>query len=151
MAYLTDGFKALIQFADYPTVKFKEVTVTPPSMIGGGENDFTNMRNEEFRTKNPKKLKSMGNMSFTAHYDPQVYDSGQVFEMINVNQLISVIFPDGSAASFWGWLDEFTPNEMTEGAPPTASGTIIASNLNASGEETAPVYFESSASGSPAS
>ena len=40
----------------------------------------------------------------------------------------------------YGWLDSFIPNAAVEGEQPTAQCTIIPSNQNASGTETAPVY-----------
>lgn len=63
MPRLDDGFSTTIEFADLPAVKFYEKTVTPPSIIGGGENDTTTMHNVAWRTKAPKKLKSLDNAS----------------------------------------------------------------------------------------
>jgi len=142
--YLQDGHSTTITFADFTSVKFKETSVTPPGISGGGANEFTNMRNVEWRTKAPKKLKSMEDMQATVQYDPEVYGSGSgidgITEMINVNQLITVNFSDGSSVAFWGWLDSFTPDAAEEGSPPTASITIICSNINASQVETPPIY-----------
>jgi hypothetical protein len=145
---LQDGHSTIISFANDPAVKFKEVGVTPPGISGGGANDFTNMRNVTWRTKAPKKLKSMDDMSGEVQYDPAVYDSGSgangVVDMINVNQLITVTFPDGDTVAFWGWLDNFAPNQAQEGEPPTANITVICSNINGSGVETAPVHTAAS-------
>jgi hypothetical protein len=138
MARIDDGYQTLIAFADNPSVKFWEKEVTPPGMSGGGSNDTTTMHNTTYRTFAPKQLKTMSESSFTAAYDPEVYQS--VISMIGDNQLITITFPDGSTLAFWGWLDEFTPNALVEGEQPTAECTIIPSNQNASGVETAPVY-----------
>lgn len=138
MARIDDGFQTTVSFADNPTVKFYEKTVTPPGMDGGGANDTTTMRNSTLRTKAPKKLKSMTDMTMTAAYDPEVYSS--VWAMINQNQLITVNFPDGSDIQFWGWLDKFMPGEIREGEQPTATVTVVCSNQNDSGAEVAPVY-----------
>jgi hypothetical protein len=51
-----------------------------------------------------------------------------------------VYFPDGDQYEFWGWLNEFKPNEHTEGSQPDASCTIIPSNQNNSLVEVAPVH-----------
>jgi len=48
-------------------------------------------------------------------------------------------FPDGATLAFWGWLDEFTPGAAVEGEQPEADITVICSNQNDSGVETAPV------------
>lgn len=138
MARIDDGFSTTISFADNPTVLFYEKTVTPPGLQGGGANDTTTMRNTTWRTMAPKKLKTMSEASSKVSYDPAVYSD--VLTMIQNNQLITINFPDGSTLEFYGWLDEFTPDEVQEGSQPTATIKIIPSNQNDSGVETAPVY-----------
>lgn len=135
MGRMDDGYQTLISIGG---TNFWEKSVTPPSIEGGGEVDTTTMHNVTWRTKNPKKLKTMGECSFTAAYDPAVYDS--IVGLINSNQLITVTFPDGSTVAFWGWLDSFTPGESVEGEQPTADCTIICSNQNADGDEVTPVF-----------
>ena len=143
MAIINDGHATTIAFAESAsgvllTTFLKEKTVTPPGVSGGGENDTSTMRNSEWRTKQPKSLKTLTNSSFDAAYDPAVLD--EIMETVNVNQQITITFPDGSTWTFWGWLDEFTPNANEEGAQPTAGVIIIPSNQDAAGAEIAPVY-----------
>lgn len=140
MARIDDGFSTTISFADNPSVLFYEKTVTPPGMDGGGPNDTTTMRNTSLRTKAPKQLKTMTQMTAVVSYDPEVFDPTEVWAMINENQLITIDFPDGSSLDFWGWLDKFMPGEVQEGEQPTATITIECSNQNDSGVETAPVF-----------
>lgn len=135
---LDDGYQTLISFAEDPTVNFWEKSVTPPGMDGGGPTATTTMHNDQLRTFAPKFLITMTEGSMVAAYDPVVYQ--EVLAMINVNQLITVTFPDGSTVQFWGWLDKFIPNEHTEGEQPTANVTIQPSNQNDSGVETLPAY-----------
>lgn len=135
MPRLDDGFKTLISLGG---TNLWEKSVTPPAMEGGGEVDTTTMRNTNWRTKNPKKLKTMGESSFTAAYDPAAYNT--LLAQVNVNQLITVTFPNNATLRFWGWLDSFAPGELVEGEQPTADCTIICSNQNASGVEVAPLY-----------
>jgi len=135
---IDDGFSTTMAFAEEPSVLFWEKEVTPPGVEGGGANDTTTMRNTAFRTKAPKKLKSMSDSTITAAYDPAVYD--QIWTMLNVNQLITLTFADGSTLAFWGWIDDFKPGAAKEGEQPTAELTIICSNQNDSLVETAPVY-----------
>lgn len=137
MARLDDGYQTLISFAADPTVLFYEKAVTPPGVDGGGEVDTTTMLNATYRTKNPKALITMSPASMTVAYDPATY--AEVLALVNVNNLITVTFPDGSTLAFWGWLNTFTPGEHVEGEQPTAEIEIIPSNQNASGVETAPV------------
>lgn len=143
MSRIDDGFATTMSFALAPTVKFYEKEVTPPSITGGGANDTTTMRNTAWRTMAPKKLKSLGEAKLSAAYDPAVYTD--ILSMIQVNQLITITFPDGSTYSFYGWVDEFAPGSIKEGAQPTADVKIICSNQNESGEETAPIYTAASA------
>lgn len=136
MPRLDDGFSTLVTFANFPSVEFYEKGVTPPSVEGGGENDTTTMQNTAWRTRAPKKLKTLGEMGLTVAYAPEAYSD--VVSMVNVNQLITVTFSDGGTLVFWGWLDSFVPGEIVEGEQPEAEVNIIASNQNASGAETAP-------------
>jgi hypothetical protein len=138
MNRVDDGFSTTITFADNPTVKFYEKGVTPPSIEGGGANDTTTMLNTTWRTRAPKKLKTLGEMSMTAAYDPEVYDD--IVGMINNNQLVTVNFPDGETLAFYGWVDNFAPGEIVEGEQPEAEVTIICSNQNDSGVETPPTF-----------
>jgi hypothetical protein len=91
-------------------------------------------------------------MSGTAAYDTAIYDETDgMLAYIGVNQQIRITYPDGSTVVFWGWLDEFTPDSITEGEQPTASFTIIASNHNGTdkttGVETPPKYTAPTATG----
>lgn len=135
---IDDGHSTLVGFAGAPTIKLWEKEVTPPGVSGGGPTDTTTMRNEEWRTQSPKKLKTLTESSLVVAYDPAVYND--IVDQVNVNQLITITFPDGDTLAFWGWLDEFQPNALVEGEQPTAEVTIQPSNQNDSLEETAPVH-----------
>jgi len=135
---LDDGYQTLVSFASDPTVLFYEKTVTPPGVDGGGETDTTTMLNTVWRTRNPKALITLSNGSMVVAYDPACFP--EIIALVNVNNLITITFPDGDTLAFWGWLDSFTPGEHTEGEQPTAEITIVPSNQNASGVETAPVH-----------
>lgn len=138
---MDDGFSTTMTFAEDATVKFYEKEVTPPSVEAGGENDTTTMLNTTWRTKAPKKLKTLGDAGLTVAYDPAVYDD--VIAMIGVNQKITIKFPDDSTLKFYGWIDVFTPNSIVEGEQPTADVTIVCGNQSTSGGEAAPLYSAS--------
>lgn len=135
---IDDGYQTLVSFAADPTVLFFEKTVTPPGIDGGGEVDTTTMLNTTWRTRNPKALITLSNASMTVAYDPAVFP--EIINLVNVNNLITVTFPDGDTLAFFGWLNTFTPGDNVEGEQPTADIEIIPSNQNASGDETAPVH-----------
>lgn len=137
MAIINDGFSTIITLTGAGVV-FKEKEVTPPGVDGGGENDTTTMRNTTWRTRQPKKLKTLEKMSCMAAYDTSWYTT--IVAEINVNQVISVTFADGSSLTFFGWLNKFTPNTVKEGEQPTAEIEIIASNQDDAGTEQPPIY-----------
>lgn len=141
MGIINDGHPTKISFsasASGVTLFMKEKEVTPPGISMGGENDTTTMHNVTWRTKAPKQLKTLTPASFSAAYDPEIYT--ELLDLIGVNQLITITFANSSTVAFWGWLDEFTPGNVVEGEQPVADVTIIPSNQNGSGVETAPVY-----------
>ena len=121
----------------------QEVSISPPAVVGGGSLDVTTHRNGNYRTKAPKKLKDLGEVSFTAIYDPSEYNTTGIGK-VNVNQQITVTFPDTSTLVFYGFVDSFTPGELTPGELPTVEVTIVVTNQDGAGTtggtETAPVY-----------
>jgi len=141
MAILEDGHSTLITLENLPNIELCEKTVKPPGISGGGSNDLTSMKNNEWRTFAAKKLKTLTEASATVFYDPIVYESGRLPAQINVNQKITVTFSDGSKVEFYGWLDTFEPDDVEEGAPPEATVTFIPSNRNLAGDEIAPLYI----------
>lgn len=135
---IDDGHSTIITLTSPSTVKLYEKEVTPPGIDGGGANPTTTMRNTTWRTMAPKKLKTLDEISIVASFATDVYQD--LVGAVNVNQLVTVTFPDGSTLAVWCWLNIFKPNRFVEGEQPTAQVTFICSNQNASGVETAPVY-----------
>ena len=138
MSFIQDGFSTVITFASSTSVYFKEKAVQPPGVDGGGAIDVTTMRNTSWKTKLPKQLLDMSDASFSVQYDPHVYSD--IVNMIGTNQLITITFPDAHYIRFWGFLDSFKPSANKIGEEPTAECVIVASNMNGSQVETAPVY-----------
>jgi len=143
MSRIDDGHGTTIAFGDQPSgtgpgITFWEKELTPPGMDAGGANDTTTLRNTLYRTRAPKQLITLTEMTLTVSYDPSFYDD--ILGMIKDNQLITITFPDTHTVAFWGWLDKFVPGPIGEGSQPTADVTIVPSNQNESGVETAPVY-----------
>jgi hypothetical protein len=137
---IDDGWQTLITLANAPSIKLYEKSVTPPGIMMGGPNDTTTMRNLVWRTRAPKKLKTMDDLTFEAAYDPAVYPD--IVDQIGVVQEVTVKFPDDSTLVFWGWIDTFKPNAIVEGSQPTASCTIVCGNQDEDGVETDPVFTD---------
>jgi hypothetical protein len=140
MSRIDDGHQTLLEFsaATSGVTVFWEKEITPPGVSGNGENDTSTMRNAVYRTKAPKSLKTLTPGSFVVAYDPAILD--EMIAMVQVNQQITITYPDLSTWVFWGFIDEFTPNALVEGEQPTANITVIPSNQDAAGDEIAPVY-----------
>jgi hypothetical protein len=141
MSYLSDGFPTLIRFSKNPAVLLKEREVQPPDLDGGGEIDTTTMRNNTWRSKQPKSLITAGDSTLQVSYDPKLYSD--ILFMINKNQSITIRFSDGSGIQFYGWIDKFTPASLKEGEFPMAEVKIHCSNTNDAGAEVGPIYIQS--------
>jgi hypothetical protein len=137
---MDDGFSTIITLENIPDIKLFEKEVTPPGMTSGGAIDTTTMRNVAWRTAAPRQLKSLTQAQATVAYATEAIPL--IFAQIGVIQMVTITFPDGSTLAFYGWLEEFTPSNHTEGEQPTAAITIQVGNRNAAGEEVAPDYTE---------
>jgi hypothetical protein len=136
---MDDGFPTTLTLSLNPTVKFWEKEITPPSLQGGGANRTTTMRNTRVHTKAPRKLLDVGDVAMVCAYDPAIYD--EALDMLQVNQLAWITWPDGSALKIWGWLDEWTPSALTtEGEQPESDLVFIVSNQDDNGDEVLPEY-----------
>jgi hypothetical protein len=135
---LIDGFSTIFTIQNLPLVKLYEKEMTPPSISGGGPIDVTNMRSIGWRTNAPKQLKTMGQASASCAYATEAID--EIIEQLQVNQTITITFPDTSTITYWGWIDSFTPSAHKEGDQPTAAVVFHPSLRNVNGVETAPVY-----------
>ncbi len=122
----------------------QEITISPPSIGSGGEIEVSSMDNDNWRSKAPKKLHECGEVSFSALYDPA--EIGTYLAGVGVNKLIKITFANGDTLKFYGWVDSFSPSEISEGEAPTVDLTIIVSNQDGgvavgyAGDETAPVW-----------
>lgn len=132
-----DGLSTTITFAS-GAVSLKMVGITPPPVQGGGSKEMTNLDNTAWRTFLPKILKTLGSLSLSVQYDETAYTD--VVAQVNVNQAITVTFPNGATLVFWGWIDEFTPGESVEGEDPVGSVTVIPSNVDGANAEIAPAF-----------
>tara|TARA_R110000851_G_scaffold46656_6_gene113573 strand:+ start:2061 stop:2498 length:438 start_codon:yes stop_codon:yes gene_type:complete len=136
---VVDGHATTISLG---SADLQEVSISPPSISSGGEIDTTSMSNAAWRTKAPKQLHELGEVSFSALYDPAKI--GTYLAGVGLNQSIVITFADATTLTFYGWVDSFSPSEISEGELPTVDVTIVVSNQNGSGTvpgaETAPVY-----------
>ena len=138
---LKDGYQTLIAMSLDADISFWEKTVQPPGLDGGDEIDITTMHNDTLRTRAPRSLATMTNMQSTVAYDPRLFD--QILAVLNVEQTFTVIFPNGDKLSFYGFLKNFEPQEVSEGEQPEANITIVPTNRDPdTGAETNYLYTE---------
>ncbi len=140
MSFINDGYRTLVNFVDTDiSLVVKEKAVTPPGMDGGDLVDITTMRNDVWRTRNPRYLVTLTEFTFTAAYDPVIYTT--LLSALNFIQLVVVTFPDNSTLEFYGWLQKVIPGENVEGTQPIITCTVTPANQDGvSGNEIAPLY-----------
>ena len=136
---LGDGYRTSITLSLAPTIALWVKSVTPPGLEGDEPNDTTTMENDKYRTKSPRALQTMTDMTYTCAWDPIVYST--IDDYINISQTITITFPDRSTVCFYGIVRSFMPGELVEGTQPEATVTITPTNQDPTTcEEEGPVY-----------
>ena len=136
---LGDGYRTLVSITSDRNIELWEVSVTPPSLEGDEPVDTSTMHNDRYRTKAPRGLVTLNDFTFTCNYDPVAYSS--ISAIINVATTITIYFPDGSSLCFYGFVRTFAPDSLEEGTVPTATVTIVPTNMDPTNcVEAAPVY-----------
>ena len=88
-----------------------------------------------------RSLKTLTPVSTTATYDPDVYN--EIESAINVETTITVTFADGSTIAFFGYLQNFEANEVSEGEDPECTITFQPTNWDpAANVEAGPTVVE---------
>lgn len=134
---LDDGFSTLVTFATDTEVELWEKTVKPPGVDGGEPISTSTMHNTKYHTSALRTLMKLTDGSFTCAYDPAVYTA--IVALINVDDTITITFPDATHVSFYGGLTKFEPSEHQEGEQPEASCTFVINSYDATAGETAPL------------
>jgi hypothetical protein len=143
-----DGFKALITIALDPDIEFWETSITPPGYDGGDPVDTTTQHNNTVRTKAPRDLIDMTDMTSVGLFNPTIYTS--IRAVINKPTTITILWPDLSTLAFYGFVRVFAPGDLTEGGRMEGTITITITNQDpATGAEELPVYATPPAGGAP--
>lgn len=127
MPILRDGYRTLATITG-SAISWEIISATLPALQGGGAIDQTTMANNNWRTAWGKTLKTFGTITLRVAYDMAVYT--QIRDIIGVNKHIVLTAPDGAQLTFYGFVDNFTPEENREGERPEATVEIIPTNLS---------------------
>lgn len=125
---LPDGYRALITFEDDPDISFWEKDVKPVGIDGGELIPQTTMHNDTVETFYPQSLYRLTDGTSKCAYDPAVIT--QIMAIINVNQVITVRYRDGTTDAFWGCLRMFERDALQKGTQPEATVTFSPTNMD---------------------
>jgi len=138
---LEEGFSATLAMENLTTISFWEKTMGAPAIEGGDPIDQSTMHNTTWMTQLPPTLLKLESFTLTAAYDPNLIS--QAIAQKNVNQTLTVTWPDGSTLSFYGWLRKTEFADMSHGTLPEVTITLEASNIDPTTmTEEAPVYVD---------
>lgn len=134
--FLKNGFSSKITFAARPDIEFWEKAVTPMGFDGGESVDDSTMFNNHYQIQTPRGLATATPTRALVAYDPMLFANEiqaadhEIEGLINEFDTITILFPNNDTLSFYGFLAEFTPNEILDGTQPTAMITIIVTNFD---------------------
>lgn len=137
---LTDGYPVKFTLARYPAIKFKEVSLQPPGIKGDTPMEMTDQFNTLVRTKAFRKLLEITEIKGTASLDTGAWP--QAFQAVNINDVGTFWWPDGSSTAIWGALTDFQPKTQESGKKPEVDFTFTPSNRDNAGAEQVPVHTE---------
>lgn len=141
---LRNGYRCVLVFNDEPTAPIWPVSVTPPSLSGPPAIDTSTMLNDDWATRAPGALVTLGDFTFTANYATPIYTT--ILDILNVEGTYTIFFPDGAKLAFYAALINFVPDALVNGTMPLATCTMVATNTDpATGGEEPPVYIAASA------
>jgi len=137
---LDEGFSAKLAVENILTMSLWELTTGAPAIEGGDPIPQSTMHNTTWHTQLPPTLKKLEPFTLTCGYDPNVLS--QIIAQCNVNQTLTVSWPDGSTLAFFGWIRKFEAADQSEGTLPEGTLTLEVSNSDPAnaGTEAGPVY-----------
>jgi hypothetical protein len=123
---IPDGQGIFITFASNPDLLFWEKSAKPPGYDGGDAIDITDSFNVRKKTKAPRTLVDSTDMEVTGFWEP-----GSLVEieaLLNVEDVITVTYPDGSKDYFYGFARVWESEDVAEGEPVMGTLTITESD-----------------------
>lgn len=147
--WVPNGYRCLISFQANANIYLAQKGTKPPGIDGGPKIDNTTFNNNQVKTYAPQALYELTDPTIKCAYDPAVIP--QIIApgsgLINANTLVTCTFPNGGHIDFYGYLQKIDFAELVSGTQPEADVTIVCTNRDANGNESAPTY--TAPSGSP--
>lgn len=141
-ARLLDGYRCLSALSAQPNASFWEIGITPPGLDGGDAIDTSTMHNDIYRTASSRALKTLTASTIRGAYDPRIYTTF-ISLINNENNTVTTHFPNGDSLAYYGFLQNFEPDELVEGEMPEASFTVTPTNQDpTTGAEESPVLTQ---------
>ena len=133
------GHGTLITLENDPNIELWEISITPPAVRLGDPVNANSHANDTYGQVAPRTLKKIDKVRAVVGYKTDSYSA--IIAQLGVNQQITITFPDGKNFSFWGFLNDFEPEEFSSGEMPEATIVIYPSNRDDSDptEEEGPV------------
>ena len=140
---IDQGYQVLIGLSNSLAVNFWEISVKPPGIDGGDAIDTSTQFNTAVHTSRARFLKKITDAGAKVQFDADCLSS--CYAQVNVEQVITIFFPDGDRYTFFGYLKSFMPGDMAEGAKPEADIVIVVTNWDyINGVEAVPVFSAAS-------
>ena len=126
---LKDGFKSFFTFASTPQFSIWETEVTPLGATMGEKINTTTMHNDTVVTYAAGQLIDFTDAQCVGAYDPKVLTQG-VNSVLGVEQSVTTTYSNLDREAFYGFLQSWTKNSMTRNNMPTATFTVVATNVD---------------------
>ena len=124
---LQEGFPVKIAFAADPDISIWELGLKPAGIDNGDPIDVTTQWNAlGRRTKSSRALSEDTNANVRYAYDPAA--RSQLRAICGVEGSVTEYDPDGSTATYFGYLKNADFDEMTDGTRPEGNSDVVVTN-----------------------
>lgn len=127
-AKMPEGFRCKLSFGRLTTFAFWARELTPAPVNNGNALDVTTFYNTLFKTKRPQVLYEVGDIQAVGLWDADIFKDAQYKALLGLESNISILFPQGSTFSVFGYLQSITPSRMTHGEVPMTTINVVVTN-----------------------
>ncbi len=140
---IPEGFTIKVTFATQPALGIWEVKVKGKGADGGEPINISTQHNVKWESMAARTLRKQTDTAITAGIDPDAFPT--LDNLINFNDTITLLYPDGSTECYYGYLQKYEATEWEIGGFPLVNLTIIPTNCDPSNfAEQGPVFTAAS-------